>query len=522
MKRALISVSDKTGIVEFAHALTGLQFELVSTDGTAKMLRQGEIPVQTVEELTGFPEILQGRVKTLHPKIFGALLARRGDPNHERELAQLGIEPFDLVVVNLYPFERIVTEHHLVEEELVEYIDIGGVALLRAAAKNFQHVTAVCDPNDYPKVLEALQEEGQDGNTSLEFRRALAAKAFTHTARYDAVISAYFRERGKVRDPFPNELALGFKKAQDLRYGENPHQRAALYRETGARSLEWGVATAKQLQGKELSFNNLGDMEAAWQLVNEFSQPAAVVIKHHNPCGVAVAETLVEALRRALASDPVSAFGGVIGFNKEVNQETAQETLKMFFECLIAPGFRPEALEAFRSKEKLRLLQHPSHLTAPHELDIKRISGGILLQERDYPTLAEMKTVTKRAPTPEELISLDFAWRVAKHVTSNAIVLARGSGTLGIGAGQMSRIDALRVAVMKMSQQQQLILTVQLPLVMASDAFFPFRDCVDEAAKAGISAIIQPGGSIRDDETIKAANEYGLAMVFTGIRHFRH
>lgn len=519
MKRALLSVSDKTGIVEFGHELTRRQFEVVSTDGTAKMLRQGEIPVITVEELTGFPEILQGRVKTLHPKIFGALLARRGDPRHERELAQLAITPFDLVVVNLYPFERVVTEEHLEEAELVEYIDIGGVSLLRAAAKNFQHVTVVCDPADYAMVLEAWEGSGVP---PLEMRRTLAAKAFTHTARYDAVISAYFRERGKTWDPFPNELTLGFKKVQELRYGENPHQRAALYKETGARSLAWGVATAKQLQGKELSFNNLLDVEAAWRLVSEFSQPAAVVVKHHNPCGVALADTLAEALRRALASDPVSAFGGIIGFNQEVDAETAQEAVKIFLECVIAPGFRPDALEAFHSKEKLRLLQHASLLTAPHELDIKRISGGALLQEMDDPTLAEIKTVTKRAPTPDELVSLEFAWRVAKHVTSNAIVLVRGAGTLGIGAGQMSRIDALRVAFMKMTQQQPLILTGQGPLIMASDAFFPFRDCIDEAAKAGVSAVIQPGGSIRDDESIKAANEYGLAMVFTGLRHFRH
>jgi len=520
-KRALISVTDKTGIVEFAHELSQRGYEIISTGGTAKSLKQGEVPVREVEELTGFPEILDGRVKTLHPKVFGALLGLRDNDRHRKEMADHDIEPIDLVIVNLYPFEKVVTGHVLDEQELIEYIDIGGVTLIRAAAKNFRDVAIVCDPDDYTQVLHEISSYPQ---MRLETKRALAAKAFAHTARYDAVVSSYFRERsGKADDLFPQEMTLGLKKVQTLRYGENPHQKAALYQETGARSVDWGVVTAKKLQGKELSYNNFLDLESAWNLVSEFEKTAVVIVKHNTPCGVALSDRPVEAFRLAMACDPMSAFGGIVAFNKEVDGETAQEMSKIFLECVIAPGYRPEAIDVFRKKENLRVLQLPSFITtAAKEFDLKRVSGGLLVQEKDYAQHTETRVMTKRAPSPEEMASLEFAWRVAKHVKSNAIVFSRGLQTVGLGAGQMSRVDALRVAWMKLNQQQPLILGSQKPLVLASDAFFPFRDCVDEAAKMGIAAIIQPGGSMRDTDSIQAANEYGMAMVFTGMRHFRH
>lgn len=520
-KRVLISVTDKTGIVEFAHELSERGFEVISTGGTAAALRRGEVPVQEVGELTGFPEILDGRVKTLHPKVFGGLLGLRDNERHVREMADHDIAPIDLAVVNLYPFEKTLAEHVLDEKDLIEYIDIGGVSLIRAAAKNFHHVSIICDPGDYPQVLHELSTYPE---VRLETRRALAGKAFAHTARYDAVIASYFRERAKDGDDiFPTELTLGLKRVQTLRYGENPHQKAALYQESGGRSVTWGVATAKQLQGKELSFNNFLDLESAWNLLSEFQETAAVIVKHNTPCGVAVADRPAEAYRLALACDPMSAFGGIVALNKEVDGETAQELAKIFIECIIAPGFRPEALDVFRKKENLRLLQLPSVMTtAAKEFDVKRVSGGLLVQEKDFAGQTQFKVVTKRAPTPEETASMNFGWRVVKHVKSNAITLTRGLATVGLGAGQMSRVDALRVAWMKLNQQQPLILGNQKPLVLASDAFFPFRDCVDEAAKMGISAIVEPGGSIRDADSIQAANEYGMAMVFTGMRHFRH
>jgi phosphoribosylaminoimidazolecarboxamide formyltransferase / IMP cyclohydrolase len=519
-RRVLISVTDKAGIVDFAHELANLGFEIISTGGTVKALKQGEIKVREVEDITGYPEILDGRVKTLHPKVFGALLAVRGNERHEKEMAAHDIEPIDLVVVNLYPFEAVVTKERLEEKELIEYIDIGGVSLLRAAGKNFHDVGIVCDPLDYAPVLEELKSRK---SLSLDTKRRLAAKAFAHTARYDAVIASYFRERSKEEDLFPQELTIGLKKVQALRYGENPHQKAALYQETCARSVDWGIVTAKQLQGKELSFNNYLDLESSWNLVSEFRQTAVVIVKHNTPCGVAVADKLLDAYKAALACDSTSAFGGIVALNKEVDGATAEEMTKIFLECVIAPGYRPEAIEIFKKKENLRILHLPSFITtAAKEFDLKRVSGGLLVQEKDYALPKDLKVVTKRSPTPEEMTSLKFAWPVVKHVKSNAIVLARGVQTVGLGAGQMSRIDSLKLAWMKLNQQQPLILGSQKPLVMASDAFFPFRDCVDEASKMGISAIIQPGGSIRDEDSIRAANEYGMAMVFTGLRHFRH
>jgi phosphoribosylaminoimidazolecarboxamide formyltransferase/IMP cyclohydrolase len=521
IKRVLISVTDKSGIVEFAHELSERGYEVISTGGTAKALRQGEVPVKEVEELTGFPEILDGRVKTLHPKIFGALLGLRDNDGHRKEMVDHDIVPIDIAIVNLYPFEKVVTGHVLDEQELIEYIDIGGVTLIRAAAKNFRDVAIICDPSDYTQVLHEITSYPK---IRMETKRKLAAKAFAHTARYDAVIASYFRERGNKSDEtFPEEMTIGLSKVQTLRYGENPHQQAALYRESGARSVDWGVVMAKKLQGKELSYNNFLDLESAWNLVSEFQEAAAVIVKHNTPCGVALSDRPVEAFRLAMACDPMSAFGGIVALNKEVDGEAAQEMSKIFLECVIAPGYHPEALDIFRKKENLRILQLPSFITtAAKEFDLKRVSGGLLVQEKDYAQHTETRIVTKRAPSPEEIASLEFAWRVVKHVKSNAIVFARGLQTVGLGAGQMSRVDALRVAWMKLNQQQPLILGSQKSLVLASDAFFPFRDCVDEAAKMGIAAIIQPGGSVRDADSIQAANEYGMAMVFTGMRHFRH
>jgi len=520
-KRVLMSVTDKTGLVEFSDHLLKMGFEIISTGGTAKKLKQAEIAVRQVEDITGYPEILDGRVKTLHPKVFGALLAIRDNARHRKDLSDHGIEPIDLAVVNLYPFEQVVNETVLEERELLEYIDIGGVSLIRAAAKNFHDVAIICDPADYPRVLVELNEN--KGALRIETKRRLAAKAFAHTARYDAVIASYFRERSKDVDVFPDEMTLGLKKVQALRYGENPHQKAALYRETGARSVDWGIVMAKKIQGKELSYNNFLDLESAWNLVSEFQNTAAVIVKHNTPCGVALADRPVEAFHLAMACDPVSAFGGIVAFNREVDGESATQMSKIFLECVIAPSYHADALEIFRKKENLRVLELPSFITtAAKEFDVKRVSGGLLVQEKDYAQSTEFKVVTKKAPSAEEKASLDFAWRVAKHVKSNAIVLARGLQTVGLGAGQMSRIDALKVAWMKMQQQQPLIRASQRPLVLASDAFFPFRDCVDEASKIGVSAVIQPGGSVRDEESIRAANEYGMSMVFTGMRHFRH
>lgn len=515
INRALFSVWNKDQIVEFAHGLSKLGVEVLSTGGTAKSLRQAEIPLQEVSDLTGFPEILDGRVKTLHPKVFGGLLAKRGKTQHVAEMAKHGISPIDLVVVNLYPFETICADPNLPEDELLEYIDIGGSALLRAAAKNFSHVTPVCDPEDYELILEELTQTKKLGK---ETRQRLAAKAFGHTAHYDAVIAAHFRQKSQMND-FPTEEAPALRKKSDLRYGENAHQRAALYQESGKRA--WGVVGAKILQGKAISYNNYLDCDAAWRLVAGFNSPACAVIKHNNPCGVGEAETLVEAFRRAYAADTVSAFGGIVGLNRSVDGETASELSKLFLECVIAPGFHNDAREVLAKKANLRLLEQPNLLADPFERDYRRISGGFLVQEQDLPRPVESRVVTRRAPTPEEQLSLAFAWQVVKHVKSNAIVLVRGRQTWGVGAGQMSRIDSLKVAAMKMQQQQTLSLN-PLPLVLASDGFFPFRDSVDEAAKMGVAAIIQPGGSVRDEETIKAANEHNIAMLFTSVRHFRH
>jgi phosphoribosylaminoimidazolecarboxamide formyltransferase/IMP cyclohydrolase len=520
VERALISVFDKTGIVEFAKRLAALRIEILSTGGTAKLLREAGIAVRDVAEFTGSPEMLGGRVKTLHPKVHGGLLFRRGLEQDRKEAAAHGIAPIDLVVVNLYPFEATAAKAGLTAEELIENIDIGGPTMLRSAAKNFESVTVVSDPVDYGRVAAEMESGGQ---TSLATRLELARKVFAATSRYDGMITTELERLSAAagvelgeRAALPERLHLALRRQQELRYGENPHQAAALYVPAGRPVA--GLAAAKQLQGKELSYNNYVDLEAARSLAAEFSRPAAVIIKHNNPCGTAEQETLLEAYRRALACDPVSAFGGVLAFNRAVDGATAEEVAKLFAECIVAPAFDEKARAAFAAKKNLRLLElPPGGLDAEQGLQLKPVSGGMLVQQADLGRLDEneLRTVTRRAPSSEEMQTMRFAWKVAKHVKSNAIVFARDGATLGVGAGQMSRVDSVKIAVMK--AQSSLAGTV-----VASDAFFPFPDGVEEAAKAGATAVIQPGGSVRDIEVIAAADRLNLAMVFTGMRHFLH
>jgi phosphoribosylaminoimidazolecarboxamide formyltransferase / IMP cyclohydrolase len=520
-RRALISVYRKDGVGELARGLAARGFEIVSTGGTADELRKAKIKVTGVSEATGFPEILDGRVKTLHPAIHGGILARRDDPAHRKALADHRIVPVDVVVVNLYPFEDKVAKGAPFEEAL-ENIDIGGPAMVRAAAKNFRHVAVVVDPADYPLLLEQLdRESGIDAATRLYF----AQKAFRHTARYEAAVAGYFaqvevRDSGyavaESEDVFPYRLALSFEKVQDLRYGENPHQRAAFYSDLG--STLYSVAAARKIQGKELSFNNILDLDASWRLVTEFPEPACVIVKHTNACGTAVGAGPLEAYDRAWAGDPTSAFGGIVAFNRKVDRGTAEALAKVFVEAVIAPGYEPAAKEALAAKKSLRVMDMDT--TSIHRVtgfDLRRVMGGLLAQEWDLHRLDKDKceVVSKRRPTAEEWKALLLAWTVVKHVKSNAIVYANTVQTVGVGAGQMSRVDAARFAALK----------AQLPLkgtAAASDAFFPFRDGVDEIAKAGATAIIQPGGSVKDEDVIAAADEHKLAMVFTGVRHFRH
>jgi phosphoribosylaminoimidazolecarboxamide formyltransferase / IMP cyclohydrolase len=521
VQRALISVFDKTGIVDFAKKLAALQIEILSTGGTAKLLREAGVAVRDVSEFTGWPEMLGGRVKTLHPKVHGGLLFRRNLPEDQKQAAEHGIAPIDLVVVNLYPFEATAAKNNLTAEELIENIDIGGPTMLRSAAKNFESVTVITDPADYARVAKEL-EASRD--TSLATRLELARKVFATTSRYDGMIttelerlSASANHVALAEKPIlPERLHLALRRQQELRYGENPHQAAALYVSAGRPSE--GLAAAKQLQGKELSYNNLVDLEAARSLAAEFSRPAAVIIKHNNPCGAAEQETLRDAYLKALASDPISAFGGVLAFNRPVDPATAEEVAKLFVECIAAPGFDEKAKAILAAKKNLRLLElPPGGLEPERELQLKRILGGMLVQQPDLGEIrdTELRTVTKRVPTQEEMHTMRFAWKVCKHVKSNAIVFARDGATLGVGAGQMSRVDSVKLAVMK----------AQSPLqgsVVASDAFFPFPDGVEEAAKAGATAFIQPGGSVRDNDVIATADRLGLAMVFTGMRHFLH
>ncbi len=519
IRRALLSVTDKTGLVEFARALKGFGVELVSTGGTAKALRDAGLVVKDISDLTGFPEMLDGRVKTLHPRVHGGLLYIRGNAAHEAAVAEHGIEPIDMVVVNLYAFEKTAAQPGVAFGHLIENIDIGGPSMVRSAAKNFEDVAIVTRASDYPDLLQEMKS-AQGAALSRATRWRLAKQAFALTAAYDAAIANTLERIAEAPAPeavatmdesaLPTTLRINLPLAHSLRYGENPHQRAALY----ADGTGLGVAGATQLQGKELSFNNLVDLEACWELAQEFEEPAVIIVKHTNPCGAATGANLLVAYQKALACDPVSAFGSVIGINREVDGAAAAEIAKLFVEAIAAPAFSPEARERFAAKKNLRLVEVKSARVRPVA---KHVSGGLLLQDADTGrvTESELKVVTWRPPTADELRSLLFAWRVCKHVKSNAIVYARDGQTLGIGAGQMSRVDAARIGAMK----------AVLPLkdcVAASDAFFPFPDGLEAVAQAGAKAVIQPGGSVRDDEVIVAADKLGLAMVFTGIRHFRH
>jgi phosphoribosylaminoimidazolecarboxamide formyltransferase/IMP cyclohydrolase len=506
LQRVLISVTDKTGIVEFARELSAMGAEVVSTGGTARLIRESGVPVKDVSEATGFPEMLDGRLKTLHPKIAGGILAIRSRADHMRALAEQEIAPIDMIVVNLYRFEEVAAREGARLEDLIENIDIGGPTMIRAAAKNYQDVAVVVSPGDYAAIVEELRAGA--GALSLETKWRLAKKAFRTTADYDAAIGARL-ERQDSASSLPLDLNLRAAKLMDLRYGENPHQAAALY---GARGR--GIAGAEQLHGKELSYNNLVDLDAAWQLVGEFERPAAVIVKHTNPCGCAERDSLAEAYRKAFECDPVSAYGGVIGLNRTLDEETAREIAKTFIEAIAAPDYAPEALAVLRTRKNLRLMRVA---LGGDPLVVKSISGGYLAQTADDARLDHAAAVvkTRRAPTEDEWAALEFAWKVAKHVKSNAIVYARAGQAVGVGAGQMSRVDSVKVGAMK----------AVLPLagaVVASDAFFPFPDGLEEAVKQGATAFIQPGGSVRDEEVIAAADRLGAAMVFTGVRHFRH
>lgn len=548
VKRALISLSDKTGAVEFARALASLGVQIISTGGTAKMLREHGLQVTEVADLTGFPEMMDGRVKTLHPKIHGAFLALRDNPDHLAAMAAHGIEPIDMVVINLYPFEETVAKTGVGLEEAVENIDIGGPAMIRSASKNWRDVAVLTDSRLYDEVIEEMK--ASDCSLSVETRQRLATLAFTRTAAYDLAISSYlakqlsndeldrlepFNPLGDLvfftpeeddpendeesidNDPeskFQSIIELTLKKHADLRYGENPHQKAALY----LTSETVGIANAKQLHGKEMSFNNYVDAEAAWNLVNDIDDLAAAIIKHTNPSGVGIGATSEEAYRRALSTDPISAFGGIVAFNREVDIGAAAAVNEVFTEVVVAPGYTVDAIELFRTKKNLRVITAKPGSSSGVEFE--QISGGMLVQEKDGLRISidEIKIVTEKQPTEMELRSMILAWRVCKHVKSNAIVIANNVQTIGVGAGQMNRVDSVRIAAMRSER-------FGLPLIgaaLASDAFFPFRDNVDEAASIGISAIIQPGGSIKDKESIAAANEHGIVMAFTGIRHFKH
>jgi phosphoribosylaminoimidazolecarboxamide formyltransferase / IMP cyclohydrolase len=520
IKQALISVSDKSGIVEFAKSLSALGVTLLSTGGTAKLLAEAGLPVTEVADYTGFPEMLDGRVKTLHPKVHGGILARRDVAEHMAALGAHDIPTIDLLVVNLYPFAQTVAKEECSLEEAIENIDIGGPTMLRSAAKNHRDVTVIIDPADYAVVLDEMRANGNTVSYATNFR--LATKVFAHTAQYDGAITNYLTSLTdkldhKSRNAFPATFNLAFNKVQDLRYGENPHQGAAFYRDlvTPAGSL----ANYEQLQGKELSYNNIADSDAAWECVKTFDEPACVIVKHANPCGVAIAANAHEAYSKAFQTDPTSAFGGIIAFNREVDQAAAQAVAKQFVEVLIAPCFNDAARQIFAAKQNVRLLQ--IDLGDGHNaFDFKRVGGGLLVQSLDSKNVQphELRVVTKRHPTPKEMDDLLFAWRVAKFVKSNAIVFCAGGMTLGVGAGQMSRVDSARIASIK-AQNAGLSLAGS---AVASDAFFPFRDGLDVVVNAGATCAIQPGGSMRDDEVVAAADEHNIAMVLTGTRHFRH
>ena len=520
ISQALLSVSDKTGILELAQALSAMGVKLLSTGGTAKLLRENNVPVTEVSDYTGFPEMLDGRVKTLHPKIHGGLLGRRSLPAHVAKMKEHGIENIDLVVVNLYPFTQTIAKPDCSLEDAIENIDIGGPTMIRAAAKNWEDVTVVVDPADYGRVLDEMQAGA--GSTKRETRFALAAKVYTHTAAYDGAISNYLTSLAAPiehpeRGAYPDKLNFQFTKVQEMRYGENPHQSAAFYRD--ADPAPGSLAGYTQLQGKELSYNNIADSDAAWECVKTFEGTACVIVKHANPCGVAIGANALGAYSNALKTDPTSAFGGIIAFNGPLDGAAAEAVARQFVEVVIATDYDARAREVFAAKQNVRLLTVPLD-KGGNQYDFKRVGGGLLVQSPDAKnvTLGELKLATKRAPSVSELADLMFAWRVAKYVKSNAIVFCGGGMTLGVGAGQMSRVDSTRIAAIK-AQNAGLSLKGS---VVASDAFFPFRDGIDVLAEAGAKAVIQPGGSMRDEEVIAAADEHGVAMMLTGTRHFRH
>jgi len=515
IQRALLSVSDKTGIVELAKALQAQNVDILSTGGTAKLLADNGITVTEVSDYTGFPEMMDGRVKTLHPKIHGGLLGRRGTDDEVME--NQGIKPIDLVVVNLYPFEQTIAKPDCDLATAIENIDIGGPAMLRSSAKNHAFVTVVVDTADYEKVITEMREN--EGSVTAETRRYLAYKTFTHTARYDSAISNYLGKQIAEDADFPPTLSFQYKQAQTMRYGENPHQKAAFYVEHEIK--EASVSTAAQIQGKALSYNNVADTDAALECVKSFEQPACVIVKHANPCGVAVDDTILQAYERAFKTDPTSAFGGIIAFNRPLDAETAKTIIdRQFVEVIIAPEVTDEAKAVVKKKKNVRVLASGMWEKAIPNFDFKRVNGGLLVQDRDLGVITErdLNFVTEREPSPTEIADLLFAWKVAKFVKSNAIVYAKNNMTIGVGAGQMSRVYSAKIAGIKAADENLVVKGA----VMASDAFFPFRDGIDAAAEAGITAIIQPGGSMRDNETIYAANEHNIAMVFTGMRHFRH
>ncbi|MFI4940207.1 MAG: bifunctional phosphoribosylaminoimidazolecarboxamide formyltransferase/IMP cyclohydrolase [Burkholderiales bacterium] len=520
IKQALISVSDKTGVLDFARALSELGVHILSTGGTAKLFADNGIKVTEVADYTGFPEMLDGRVKTLHPKVHGGILARRDLVEHVAALARHSIPAIDMVVVNLYPFKETVAKAQCTLEDAIENIDIGGPAMLRSAAKNHKDVVVVCDPADYGAILTELRSN--QGDVSYETKFELAKKVFALTAQYDGAITNYFTSLGEdkqhaTRSAYPVTLNLHFEKVQEMRYGENPHQSAAFYRDTAV--FDGAFAKYTQLQGKELSYNNIADGDAAWECVKTFGETACVILKHANPCGVAVGSSALEAYSKALQTDPTSAFGGIIAFNCELDGNAAEAVTKQFVEVVIAPSFTDSALEIFKTKQNVRLLQVPLG-GGVNQFDLKRVGGGLLVQSPDAKNvgIAELKVVTKKQPTQQQLQDLMFAWRVAKFVKSNAIVFCGDGMTLGVGAGQMSRVDSARIASIK-AQNAGLVLAGS---AVASDAFFPFRDGLDVVVQAGATAVIQPGGSIRDQEVIDAADEQGIVMMFTGVRHFRH
>ncbi len=516
IKRALISVSDKSGVVEFAKELSALGAEILSTGGTAKALRESGVPVVEVSDYTGFPEMLDGRLKTLHPKIHGGLLARRGNSKDMEDIKKHEIGEIDMVVVNLYPFEATISKSGVTFEEAVENIDIGGPTMLRAASKNYQDVAVIVDPNDYAKIIEALKSSNKelDLNTKLD----LAKKVFAHTARYDTLIADYLASVTEKEASFPEFLTTSLEKVATLRYGENPQQKAAIYKE---RTSGLSLPDAKILQGKEMSFNNYLDTHSALLLAIEFDKKACAIIKHNNPCGVAVGQTAADAYRKAVKTDPVSAFGGVVAFNTQVDDDAAKEMVDLFLEVVIAPSFSKEAVEIFSKKPNVRLLELPHMLSSDRKLpaswDMKRIAGGILLQGWDYSAedVMSLRAVTKRQPSKEELDALSFAWKVCKHVKSNAIVYTFMDRTVGIGIGQTSRVYSAKIGAINACESVK-------GSVVASDGFFPFRDGIDVLAEMGVTAVVQPGGSLKDSEVIQAADEYNMAMILTGARHFRH